>query len=143
MHSTDYFDTFIAVAEDCVAPGATVPPERTPASVAERTFRLIADSPYRYTSDDVVFTVWADRRAIPETGRAAARAEFFATGRPCLRSSDLGKRYGWGIHSDSNGRVALVPLHSDDYARFSAGQAPDGSPVTVTRAMRTSRRTNA
>ena len=64
MHSTDYFDTFIQVAEDCPVRSAAVPPERTPASTAERTFRTIAEAPYRHTSDDVVFTVWADRRGI-------------------------------------------------------------------------------
>ncbi len=26
---------------------------------------------------------------------------FFSKGQPCLRASDLGKKYGWGIHSDS------------------------------------------
>ena len=140
MHSTDYVDTFIAVADDCPVPGAAVPPERTPAGVAALTFRMIFEAPYRYTSDDVVFTVWADRRGIAEADRAAARAEFFATGQPCLRASDLGKRYGWGIHADSAGRVALVPVGSAEYAGLAAGRAPDGTAVTVTRAMRSSRR---
>ena len=77
------------------------------------------------------------------TGRAAAGAEFFATGRPCLRAGDLGRRYGWGLHADAHGRVALVPLGSDEYARLAAGRAPDGTAVTVTRAMRASRRKGA
>jgi hypothetical protein len=136
MHSTDYVNTFIQVAEDCPAVAASPPPERTTASVAELTYRMIADSPYGHTSDDVVFTVWADRRGIPPAGRDAARKEFFAKGRPCLRASDLGKRYGWGLHFDAAGRVALVPIGSAEYTALAAGNAPDGSPVTVTRAMR-------
>ena len=140
MHSTNYVNTFIEVAPDSPAAGACVPPERATASVAERTYRMISEAPYRYTSDDVIFTVWADRRGIPEPDRAAARAEFFATGQPCLRSSDLAKRYGWGIHADAAGRVALVGVGSPEYARLAAGEAPDGTPVTVTRAMRSSRR---
>jgi hypothetical protein len=140
MHSTNYQDTFIQVAEDCPAASATVPPARPTPSVAERTFRMIADAPYRHTSDDVIFTVWADRNDVPEADRPAARAEFFAKGQPCLRSSDLGKRYGWGIHADAQGRVALVPVGSAEYTRLAGGHAPDGKPVTVTRAMR-SRRT--
>jgi len=138
-HTTNYVDTFITVAEDSTAAGAVVPPERTPASVTERVFRMIADNPYRFTSDDVLFTVWADRRGIAEGDRAAARAEFFSKGQPCLRSSDLGKRYGWGVHSDAEGRVALVGLGSSDYAGLAAGTTPSGDPVAVTRAMRSSR----
>jgi hypothetical protein len=136
MHSTDYVNTFIQVAEDCPAVAASPPPERATASVAGLTYRMIADAPYRHTSDDVVFTVWADRRGVAEGDREAARAEFFAKGQPCLRASDLGKRYGWGLHFDAYGRVALVPMGSAEYAALAAGAAPDGSPVTVTRAMR-------
>jgi hypothetical protein len=138
-HTTNYFDTFIAVAEDSAAAGPAAPPERTPASIAELTFRMIAENPYRYTSDDVLFTVWAERRGISEEDRAAARTEFFAKGQPCLRSSDLGKRYGWGVHSDAEGRVALVGLGSTAYARLETGVSPSGDPVTVIRAMRSSR----
>lgn len=139
MHSTNYVNTFIQVAEDCPAASATVPPQRATPSVAELTFRMIAEAPYRHTSDDVIFTVWADRRGVPEASRAAARQEFFAKGQPCLRASDLGRRYGWGIHNDADGRVALIPVGSTEYARLAAGHAPDGTPVTVTRAMRSSR----
>jgi len=29
------------------------------------------------------------------------------------------KRYGWGVHSDSNGRIALYAVESDEYAKLS------------------------
>ena len=138
-HTTDYFNTFIAVAPDCSADGATEPPTRPSPSVAELSYRMISARPYQHTSDEVIFTVWADRRRIPDAEREAARAEFFAKGQPCLRSSDLGKRYGWGVHSDAEGRVALVPLGSVDYESFVAGTTPSGDPVTVVMAMRSSR----
>lgn len=139
MHTTNYFDTFIAVAEDSAAAEATVPPSRATASVAELTHRLIAENPYRFTSDDVIFTVWAERQGIADADRDAAREEFFSKGQPCLRSSDLGKRYGWGVHSDAEGRVALVPLGSAEYERLASGQTGDGSVVIVKRAMRSRR----
>lgn len=139
IHTTNYVDTFIAVADDCAAMAGTVPPSRTEPSVAELTHAMIAANPYRFTSDDVIFTVWADRRGLAPEERPAARAQFFAKGQPCLRSSDLGKRYGWGVHSDSEGRVAIYPVESAEYARLGAGVAPSGSPATVTRAMRSGR----
>jgi Family of unknown function (DUF6157) len=139
LHTTNYFDTFIEVAEDCAAQAGAVPPSRATASTAELTHRMIAEHPYRYTSDDVIFTVWADRNGIDEADRPAARAQFFSKGQPCMRSSDLGKRYGWGVHSDAEGRVAIVPVESDAYAQLAAGVAPDGGSVTVKRAMRSTR----
>ncbi|MGV8966847.1 MAG: DUF6157 family protein [Cellulomonas sp.] len=138
-HTTNYVDTFIAVADDSAALAGTVPPSRAAPSIAELTHAMIAAHPYRYTSDDVIFTVWADRRGLDPEDRPAARAEFFAKGQPCLRSSDLGKRYGWGVHSDSEGRVAIYPVESAEYARLSAGVAPSGAAATVTRAMRSGR----
>ena len=140
-HTTNYFDTFITVAPDSKADGAAEPPVKEGAapSVAARTYAMIAEAPYAHTSDDVIFTVWADRRDLPESERPAARDEFFSKGQPCLRSSDLGKRYGWGVHADADGRVALYPLGSAEYRALADGAAPDGTPVAVTPAMRSSR----
>ena len=103
MGSTNYFDTFIQVAADCGAPLGRVPPAGT---VAGRQYALIAHQPYRLTSDDVLFTVWADRQEIPEGERAEAREAFFAKSQACLRASPLGKKFGWGVHADAQGRVA-------------------------------------
>lgn len=99
----------IAVADDSTATIGTVPTRKPDnPSVASRTFEMIWRHPYRYTSGDVIFAVFAERHGIPEEERAAAREEFYSRGQPCLRSSDLGKRYGWGIHADGAGRIALV-----------------------------------
>ncbi len=138
----DYADTFIAVAEDCpVAEGhePAVKPENP--SVAARTYQMIAENPYGFTSGDVIFTVHADRHGIPEQARAAARAEFYAKPRACLRSSDLAKRYGWGIHADADCRLALYGVDSPQYAELAAGLRPtaSGGKVAVVPAMRNSR----
>ncbi|MCU1407315.1 MAG: hypothetical protein JWQ43_3618 [Glaciihabitans sp.] len=146
LDGVDYTNTFIAVSPDCAATEGTPPPgsgDRDPVkppSISARTFDLITASPYVHTSGDVIFTVWADRRGIPEEDRAAARAEFYSKGQPCLRSSDLGKRYGWGVHADSNGRIALYGVDSAEYAALKEGRSPtDDAPLAITRAMRSSR----
>jgi hypothetical protein len=139
MHTTNYVDTFIAVAPDSTTASATPPPERATPSVAERAFEMIAAAPYAHTSDDVIFTVWADRREIPAEERDAARAEFFSKGQACLRSSDLPKKYGWGVHADARSRVALYAVGSAEYVALAHGTAPDGTAVKVTPAMRSSR----
>lgn len=141
MSGVDYFNTFIAVAPDSTAPGGIVPPGGPQSgSVAARTWRMIADSPYEYTSSDVIFSVFADRAHIPPEDRAAAREAYFSVGRACLRSSDLGKKYGWGVHANTAGRLALYAVGSPEYASLAAGLTPEGEPVALTRAMRRIRR---
>lgn len=140
MAGVDYFNTFIAVAPDTTTETAIVPPERGgQATVASRTWEMIASQPYRHTSGDVIFTVYAERAGIPDEDRPAAREEYYSVGRACLRSSDLGKKYGWGIHADADGRIALYPLGSPEYESLVAGRGPTGEPVTVTQAMRSRR----
>ncbi|MDP1732629.1 MAG: DUF6157 family protein [Devosia sp.] len=138
MESVDYFDTFIAVAPDSIAEARVVPPEKGAGpTVAGLTYAMIATSPYGYTSGDVIFAIWADRKGLPEAEREAAQRAFYSRGQACLRSSDLGKRYGWGIHSDANGRIALYALGTAEYESFASGVNPlDGSQIRVVRAMR-------
>lgn len=121
--STNYYDTFIAVADDCPISAAEVPQQKGDLrSVAGMQFEMIAGHPYEFTSDDVLFEVFAERKGIEPANKAAERQRFFSKGQPCLRSSALGKRYGWGIHSDAAGRVAVVALGSEEYGRL-AGNA--------------------
>ena len=132
-HTTNYFDTFIEVAEDCPTEHAQEPPVAESPSIAALHYRLIAEQPYSRTSDDVIFETYALRAGVA-VDDAAERALFFSVGRPCLRSSPLGKRYGWGVHHDAHGRVALVARESEEYALRAAD--PD---ISHTRAMRSRR----
>ena len=132
-HTTNYLSTFIEVAEDCPVDHAEEPPVGDTPTIAALHYRLIAEEPYGRTSDDVLFATHALRRGIA-LDDTAARDAFFSTGQPCLRSSPLGKRYGWGIDHDAEGRVALVPRESDDYALRAADPA-----IAHTRAMRSRR----
>ncbi|WGW13955.1 DUF6157 family protein [Saxibacter everestensis] len=122
--TTNYTDTFIHVASDSPAEEAQAPPAgRAEPSVAQLQYELLIDAPYALTSDDVIFAVHAIRRDIADEDRAEARLEFFAKPQACLRSSPLAKRYGWGIHHDSQCRIALVPVGSEDYKRLSEAPA--------------------
>lgn len=135
MGTTNYHDTFLQVAEDCPVQQGTVPPERARPTVARLQFELAAAAPYTLTSDDLLFAVHALRTGIPEGERAAAREAFFSRSQACLRASPLPQRYGWGIHHDAEGRIALVPVGTPEYRRF----AEDPS-LAQLRAMRSSRR---
>ncbi|KQY46890.1 DUF6157 family protein [Cellulomonas sp. Root137] len=136
MENVDYTSTFITVAPDTAAVAGVEPVGST---VAATTFSLIASAPYALRSSDVIFRVWAGRHGV-SADSLDEWASFYATPRACLRSSDLGKRYGWGIHADADGRLAVYAVGSSEYAALAAGTAPDGSAVTVKAAMRDSRR---
>lgn len=96
MGSTNYTGTFIQVAEDCPAEEGEQPPVGGKApTIAALQYALISAHPYEFTSDDVLFEVHAIRQSLPAEVRPAAREAYFAKDQACLRSSPLGKRYGW------------------------------------------------
>lgn len=132
-HTTNYRNTFIEVSDDCPAEYGAEPPIAENLSIAALHYRLIAEHPYARTSDDVLFETHALRKGI-DADDAAAREEFFSKGQPCLRSSPISKRYGWGTHHDAEGRVALYARESDEYTALAADPT-----LTHKKAMRSSR----
>jgi hypothetical protein len=134
-HTTNYFDTFIEIAEDSVVSKAEVPPQKgEEKTIAGLQFEMLYENPYKYTSDDVVFGVFAAKNKIGRQELGEQREKFFSKGQPCLRSSPLGKRYGWGVHSDQDGKVAIYPVESEDYRKMAADNN-----LKHTRAMRSKR----
>ena len=134
-HTTNYKDTFIEVADDCPAKEGEIPPLKgEKQSVANIQFDMIIKHPYQYTSDDVLFQVYAQRNDVPKSEYKKAREAFFSKGQPCFRASPLTKRYGWGLHADENEKVALYPLGSAEYKKLQ-----QDNKLKVVKAMKTSR----
>ncbi|MBB3110867.1 hypothetical protein FHS18_002934 [Paenibacillus phyllosphaerae] len=135
MKDHNYYDTFIGVAEDCPVTNAEIPQAKGDAKpVPVLQYEMIAGHPYRYTQEDVLFEVYAMRNEVAEEQRSAAREAFFAKGQPCLRTSSLGKRYGWGFHHDTEGKVALYAVESEAY-----GDLSQDASLKQVKAMRSSR----
>ena len=114
--STNYYNTLITPSDDSKAEHAIVP-ER-PGTVATLQYELLAGAPYGMTSDDLIWRVHVLRGGAADT--AEARASFFSRGQPCLRASPMVRSYGWGVHHDAEGRVALVARESPDFTRLLA-----------------------
>ncbi len=115
-HTTNYYDTFIEIADDCPAAKAEVPPQKgVTKSVANLQFEMINKNPYKFTSDDVLFGVFAEKKELLEEEKDQARKEFFSKGQACFRASPLTKRYGWGLHCNSEGKIALVAAGTEEY----------------------------
>jgi len=135
VHTTNYENTFIAVAEDSPATSGEVPPVKGDSkTVANIAFEMVSKNPYKYTSDDVLFHVYAERKDLTEDELEEARKEFFSKGQPCMRASPLTKRYGWGIHNDEKGKIAMFGVGTDTYDKLSNDQT-----VKVVKAMKSSR----
>lgn len=135
MTSTNYFNTLIEVAEDCSATVGEMPPIRgDKKSVANLQFEMLHEHPYEFTSDDVLFSVFAIRKEILEGALKEQRELFFSKGQPCFRASPLPKRYGWGVHSNEEGKIALYGVDSEDYQKLVAHES-----VTKKKAMRAKR----
>lgn len=98
IHTTNYFDTFIQIADDCPVASGQVPPLKgKEKSIATIHFELISENPYQYTSDDILFQCFTLKKSLEEDLKEA-RNQFFSKGQACLRSSPLTKRYGWDMH---------------------------------------------
>lgn len=119
IHSTNYYNTFIAVADDCPASKGEIPAEKgRQKTVAGQQLEMIGKKPYQYTSDEVIFTLFARRNDLAGDELEEARKEFFSKGQACLRASALGKRYGWGIHHNAEGKIAVYGCNTSEYRDY-------------------------
>lgn len=141
MDGPHYYNTLIAVADDCRATTGVVPVAKGgKKTVAVVQYELIAGSPFRLTQEDVLFETWLARQGPPgepsDEERAELRARFFAKPQACLRGSPLPKSYGWGLLFDERGRVGLCAVDSEEYRRLVTGAEPG---ITILKAFRSRR----
>ncbi|AIQ46386.1 hypothetical protein R70723_11245 [Paenibacillus sp. FSL R7-0273] len=136
-----YSNTFIRVAADCPVETGTVPVTaklQPPAHIIQ--YELLMDNPYRFTHEELLYEVHVRHKQIPEEERSARKAEIwdglFSKNHPCLRASMLPKRYGWGVHFDADGEIAIYGKESPEYDRFTSGA---DSGLTLLNAMRSKR----
>lgn len=134
VHTTNYKNNFIAVSEDIPVEKSEIPAVKRNKTLANIQYEMIAGKPYQYTSDEVLFECYTQKNDISESDKKSARENFFSKGQPCLRSSALAKRYGFGFHFNDESKVAIYPMESAEYQNFL-----DDENVTQTKAMRNKR----
>src|SRR5688572_22975294 len=138
IHTTNYYNTFIQVAEDSKATSGEIPAAKAGAkTIAGYQYELVSRHPYKYTSDDIFFQVYAERNGLTEEELEEGRAQFFSKGQPCFRASPLPKKNGWGVHCDAEGKVAIYGVETEEYQKLLTDPA-----VKKVKAMRTSRQKN-
>ena len=119
-HTTNYYNTFVEVAEDCFAMKGEVPPQKgEEKSIATLQYEIISKNPYQFTSDEVLFHCFAIKKELADNEIETAKNLYFSKGQPCFRSSPLTKRYGWGVHSNAEGKIALFGVETLEYEKLS------------------------
>jgi len=136
VHTTNYENTFIKTAEDCPVVMGEIPKMKGDTkTIAAIQFEIISRNPYKFTSDDVLFQVYADKNDLTKSELEAGKEQFFSKGQACLRASPLTKRHGWGIHNDENGKIALYGMETPEYEKFS-----NDKNLKIVKAMRSSKK---
>ena len=134
MHTTNYYNTFIAVADDCPVTVAEIPPQKTEKTAANIAFEMINNHPYQYTSDEVLFEIYVLKNNVLGSNIEVEKQKYFSKGQACFRSSPLTKRYGWGIHHNTEGKMALYAVESEKYKMFLSDTS-----LKIVKAMRSKR----
>jgi hypothetical protein len=112
----NYYDTLIEVPDDCPVTEAQVPQARGGKKTkAVVEYELLVEQPYKYTEEDIAFETYAVLHDIPKAIQPRERKKFLSKGHPHLRVSALAKRYGWGIHNNAEGKIALIAVESPLY----------------------------
>jgi len=115
----NYYNTLIEIAEDSPATKAEVPkPKGGKKTKPVIEYEMIANHPYKYTEEDIAFETYAVLHNIPKAIWPKERETFLSKGHPHLRVSALAKRYGWGIHNNAEGKVALIAVNSLKYKKL-------------------------
>ena len=123
-----YTDTFILVSADCPATCGEIPQGRGGVETLPMIeHELLTRHPYHFTEKELIFAKHVRQRGISakevSQNRETIWSGLFQKPHPCLRASQLPKRYGWGVHYDSKGRIAIFAVESKEYAAFTKGNA--------------------
>ncbi|MGM7724693.1 DUF6157 family protein [Metabacillus sp. Hm71] len=114
-----YKNTFITVSEDSTVTSAIVPvPRNNKPTIASIQYDLIKNNPYKYTQEDVQFKTYLIKEQIESNNLNELREQYFTKPKACFRASPLVKKYGWGIHYDDHGKIALFDVNSETYNQF-------------------------
>jgi hypothetical protein len=116
-------DTFVRVSADCATEHSVVPiSKKVTKSVHQIQYELLIERPYYYTHEELIFQVHLIHKDIaiddPEISLESVREQLFSKSHACLRASMLPKQYGWGVHYDAEGRIALYGMESAEYDKF-------------------------
>jgi hypothetical protein len=111
-----YKNTLITISEDSKVSSAKVPViKNEKPTIAYIEHDLINNNPYKFTQEDVQFKTYLIKNQMEAENSAELREQFFSKSKACFRASPLVKNYGWGIHYNNQGKIAIYDVNSEMY----------------------------
>lgn len=137
--TTNCSNTFVSVSADCRVQKGEAPPMRNgEPTAAYIQYELISRNPYKFTSDEILFMVHAVKEDLPSVSWQQEKDELFAKAQQCMKSSPLALHYGWGIHHNADGKVAIHCRSSKEYSDLMSR-----SDVKIVRPKRSAKRSDS
>lgn len=111
-----YKNTLITISEDSKVSSAKVPViKNEKPTIAYIEHDVINNNPYKFTQEDVQFKTYLTKNQMEAENSAELREQFFSKSKACFRASPLVKNYGWGIHYNNQGKIAIFDVNSEMY----------------------------
>ncbi|MGJ3193484.1 DUF6157 family protein [Peribacillus frigoritolerans] len=111
-----YKNTLITISEDSKVSSAKVPViKNEKPTIAYIEHDLINNNPYKFTQEDVQFKTYLIKNQMEAENSAELREQYFSKSKACFRASPLVKNYGWGIHYNNQGKIAIYDVNSEMY----------------------------
>jgi hypothetical protein len=111
IRATPVREELIEVATDTSAVRGEVPSDSgISKTIARISYEVLADNPYRFDEREFYHEVHVVRR-----GRTNLKIENYN-----IKRLALVKKYGWGIHRNAHGKLALVACESSRYKELQA-----------------------
>lgn len=115
-HTTNYTNTLIEIAEDSPVSASVIPVVKNDKkTIANYQFEKLSQHPLKYTSDELLFEIFAERKDISPSELEEEKQKFFSKGQACLRTSPLAKKNGFGIFHNQDSKIKLIPVESAEY----------------------------
>ncbi len=118
-HTTNYTNTLIEIAEDSPLLASVIPVVKNDKKlIANYQYEKLSKHPLKYTSDELLFEIFAERNDISSSELEEEKQNYFSKGQACLRTSPLAKKNGFGIFHNQDAKVKLIPAESEEYQQL-------------------------
>lgn len=100
-------EELILISPDSKSDVAVVPKEGN--SIARIAYEILIENPYKYTEAEYHHELHVVRRNKPDLKISSYN----------VKRSPLLKKFGWGVHKNAEGKMALIPANSEEYRELS------------------------
>jgi hypothetical protein len=101
-------EEIILVAEDCPISSSEAPPLGDKKTIARIDYEVLIENPYVFNEREFFKKVHYEQRK-----RFDLKIETYN-----IKRSSVVQTYGWGVHRNREGKLALIPMESAEYKKL-------------------------